>query len=162
MSTGTQHRRTMTSPPTTIIPPLPHFTTRKEDKVTTLNNEKHHTRAQSDRKLSLQPIDWQREPAACLPMDRGQRMYILLGEYGPHWGAYHPYLNSPGHQAFRSQLRANELGGLRFTGVGPKSSTIQHRSARATPLRQPGAPGIWDWCHPQGHHARRPSATIPT
>ena len=67
------------------------------------------------------------------------------GLYGPRWGTCHPYLNTPGHQAnaFRSQLTANELGGLRFAGVGPKLSTVQPRSARANPLWQPRALGIW-------------------
>ena len=44
----------------------------------------------------------------------------------------HP--RTPGHKAFRSQLTANELGGIRFAGVGSKWSTIQPRSARANPL----------------------------
>ena len=65
------------------------------------------------------------------------------GIYGPRWGTCHPYLNTPGHKAFRSQLTANELGGLRFAGVGPKWSTVQPRSARANPLWQPRALGIW-------------------
>ena len=93
----------------------------------------------------------------------------------------HP--RTPGHKAFRSQLTANELGGIRFAGVGSKWSTVQPRSARANPLWQPRALGIWgrylptrshtyrgrrmpmgvtsNWCHPQGHHARRPPTTVP-
>ena len=47
------------------------------------------------------------------------------------------------HKAFRSQLTANELGGIRFAGVGPKWSTVQPRSARANLLWQPRALGIW-------------------
>ena len=53
----------------------------------------------------------------------------------------HP--RTPGHKAFRSQLTANELGGIRFAGVGSKWSTVQPRSARANPLWQPRALGIW-------------------
>ena len=44
----------------------------------------------------------------------------------------HP--RTPGHKAFRSQLTANELGGIRFAGVGPKWSMVQPRSARANLL----------------------------
>ena len=66
------------------------------------------------------------------------------GLYGPRWGTCHPYLNTPGHQATRpsGHSSANELGGLRFAGVGPKWSTIQPRSTSATPLWQPRALGI--------------------
>ena len=65
------------------------------------------------------------------------------GLYGSRWGTCYPYLNTPGHKAFGSQLTANKLGGLRFAGVGPKWSTVQPRSARANPLWQPRALGIW-------------------
>ena len=93
----------------------------------------------------------------------------------------HP--RTPGHKAFRSQLTANELGGIRFAGVGSKWSTVQPRSARANPLWQPRLWGSGvdifprrphtyrgrrmpmgvtsNWCHPQGHHARRPPTTVP-
>ena len=107
------------------------------------------------------------------------------GLYGPRWGTCHPYLNTPGHQAkaSRSQLTANELGGLRFAGVGPKWSTVQPKSARANPSDNQGlwgsGVGIFpqrshtyrgrrmpmgvtsNWGHPQGHHARRPPTTPP-
>ena len=76
----------------------------------------------------------------------GQRMYILPGDLWAMLCTCHPYLNIPGHQAtrpFRSQLTANELGGIRFAGVGPKWSTVQPRSARANLLWQPRALGIW-------------------
>ena len=77
----------------------------------------------------------------------GQRMYILPGDLWAMLCTCHPYLNipprTPGHKAFRSQLTANELGGIRFTVVGSKWSTIQPRSARANPLWQPRTLGIW-------------------
>ena len=116
----------------------------------------------------------------------GQRVYILPGALWATLGHLPPipqHPRTPGHKAFRSQLMANELVGLRFAGVGPKWSTVQLRSARANPLWQPRALGIWgqylptkiphlsgtpdahgmasNWCHPQGHHARRPPTTVP-
>ena len=102
-----------------------------------MNKKAHHTPAQSDCNWSLQPIDWHGQPAVCLPSGSGPKgVYIYLrGLYGPRWGTYHPYP--------RSQLTANEHGGLKFAGVGPKSSTVHPRSARANPLWQPRALGIW-------------------
>ena len=95
---------------------------------------------------SLQPIDWQWQPAACLPSGSGPKgVYTSWGFIG-HVGAPATHTSTPrtpGHKAFRSQLTANELGGLRFAGVGPKWSTVQPRSARANPLWQPRAQGIW-------------------
>ena len=76
----------------------------------------------------------------------GQRVYILPGALWATLGHLPPITQHPrtsGHKAFRSQLTANELGGIRFAGVGPKWSTIQPRSARANPLWQPRALGIW-------------------
>ena len=76
----------------------------------------------------------------------GQRMYILPGGFmGPvvHLPPIPQHPRTPGHKAFRSQLTANELGGIRFAGVGSKWSTVQPRSARANPLWQPRALGIW-------------------
>ena len=116
----------------------------------------------------------------------GQRVYILPGAWWVTLGHLPPvpqHPRTPGHKAFRSQLTANELGGLRFADVVPKWSTMQPRSARANPLWQPRALGIWgrylptkiphlsgtpDACGsdlqlmpPQGHHTRRPPTTIP-
>ena len=76
----------------------------------------------------------------------GQRMYILPGGFMGHVVHLPPipqHPRTPGHKAFRSQLTANELGGIRFAGVGPKWSTVQPRSARANLLWQPRALGIW-------------------
>ena len=76
----------------------------------------------------------------------GQRVYILPGALWARLGHLPPIPQHPrtsGHKAFRSQLTANELGGIRFAGVGPKWSTVQPRSARANPLWQPRALGIW-------------------
>ena len=116
----------------------------------------------------------------------GQRVYIIpealwatLGHLPPI--PQHP--RTPGHKAFRSKLTANELGGIRFAGVGPKWSTIQPRSARANPSDNQGLWGSGvsiflqrshtyrgrrmpmgvtsNWCQPQGHHARRPPTTVP-
>ena len=116
----------------------------------------------------------------------GQRAYILPGALWATLGHLPPipqHPRTPGHKAFMSQLTANEPGGIRFAGVGPKWSTVLPRSARANPLWQPRALGIWgrylpieiphlsgtpdahwsglNWCHPQGHHARRPPTTVP-
>ena len=77
----------------------------------------------------------------------GQRMYILPGGFMGHVVHLSPipqHPRPPGHKAFRSQLTANELSGIRFAGVGPKWSTVQPRSARANLLWQPRALGIWD------------------
>ena len=76
----------------------------------------------------------------------GQRMYILPGDLWATLGHLPPitqHPRTPGHKAFRSQLTANKLGEIRFAGVGPKWSTVQPRSARANPLWQPRALGIW-------------------
>ena len=116
----------------------------------------------------------------------GQRVYILPGALWATLGHLPPipqHPRTPGHKAFRSQLTANELGVIRFAGVGPKWSTIQPRSAGATPLRQPRDLGIWgrylpkkiphlsgtpdahgndlQLMPPQGHHTRRPPTTVP-
>ena len=91
----------------------------------------------------------------------------------------HP--RTPGHKAFRSQLTANELGGIRFAGLsGPPYNPDQ---PEPTPSDNQGLWGSGvdifprrshtyrgrrmpmgvtsNWCHPQGHHARRPPATVP-
>ena len=76
----------------------------------------------------------------------GQRVYILPGALWATLGHLPPisqHPRTPGHKAFRSQLTANKLGGLRFAGVGSQWSTVQPRSARANPLWQPRALGIW-------------------
>ena len=144
----------------------------------------HPTSAHSDCEQSLQPIDWQGQPAACLPGGSGPKNVYTSGGFMGHVVHLPPipqHPRTPGHKAFRSQLTANELGGIRFAGVGPKWSTVQPRSARANLLWQPRALGIWgrylptkiphlsgtpdahgsDRCHPQGHHARRPPTTVP-
>ena len=75
-----------------------------------------------------------------------QRVYILPGALWATLGHLPPipqHPRTPGHNTFRWQLTANELGGLRFVGVGPKWSTVKPRSARANPLWQPRALGIW-------------------
>ena len=91
------------------------------------------------------PADWLTRTASRLSTKWvwAKGCIYFRGLYGPRWGTCHPYVNTPGHQAFRSQLTANELGGIRFAGVGPKWSTVQPRSARANPLSQPWALGIW-------------------
>ena len=144
----------------------------------------HPTSAHSDCKQSLQPIDWQGQPAACLPGGSGPKNVKTSGGFMGH--VVHlppipPHPRTPGHKAFRSQLTANELGGIRFAGVGSKWSTVQPRSARANLLWQPRASGVdifpqrshtyrgrrmpmgvtSNWCHPQGHHSRRPPTTVP-
>ena len=82
----------------------------------------------------------------------GQRVYILPGALWATLGHLSPitqHPKTPGQKAFRSQLPANELGGIRFAGVGPKWSTVQPRSARANPLWQPRALGMWGWYLPR-------------
>ena len=106
----------------------------------------HPTSAHSDCEQSLQPIDWQGQPAACLPGGPGPRDVYTSGWLMGHVVHLPPipqHPRTPGHKAFRSQLTANELGGIRFAGVGPKWSTVQPRSAKANPLWQPRALGIW-------------------
>ena len=76
----------------------------------------------------------------------GQRVYILPGALWATLGQLPPipqHPRTPGHKAFRLQLTANELGGIRFAGLGPKWSIVQPRSARANPLWQPRALGLW-------------------
>ena len=95
---------------------------------------------------SLQPIDWQGQPAACLPGGSGPKDVYTFGGFMGHVVHLPPipqHPRTPGHKAFRSQLTANELGGIRFAGVGSKWSTVQPRSARANPLWQPRALGNW-------------------
>ena len=75
----------------------------------------------------------------------GQRVYMLPGALWATLGHLPPipqHPRTPGHKAFRSQLTANELGGIRFAGVGAKWSTVQPRSARANTLWQPRTLGI--------------------
>ena len=106
----------------------------------------HPTSAHSDCEQSLQPIDWQGQPAACLPGGSGPKDVYTSGGFMGHVVHLQPipqHPMTPGHKAFRSQLTANELGGIRFAGVGPKWSTVQPRSARANLLWQPRALGIW-------------------
>ena len=70
------------------------------------------------------------------PVGLGRRVYILPGALWATLGHLPPitqHCRTPGHKAFRSQLTANELGGLSFAGAGPKWSTVQPRSARANP-----------------------------
>ena len=99
-------------------------------------------------KVSLQWIDCQ---PPVYQVGLGQRVYILPGALWATLGHLPPipqHPRTPGHKAFRSQLTANELGGITFAGVGPKWSTVQPRSARANPLWQPRALGIWGWYLP--------------
>ena len=106
----------------------------------------HPTSAHSDCEQSPQPIDWQGLPAACLPGGSGPKDVYTSGGFMGHVVHLPPipqHPRTPGHKAFRSQLTANELGGIRFAGVGPKWSTVQPRSARANLLWQPRALGIW-------------------
>ena len=94
------------------------------------------------------PADWLTRTAS--PMStrwvwaKGCIIYFR-GIYGPCCApaTHTSTARTPGHKAFRSQLTANELGGIRFAGVGSKWSTVQPRSARANPLWQPRALGIW-------------------
>ena len=104
-----------------------------------------HQHRASATKVSSQLTDKDSQPPV-YQVGLGQRVYILpwalwatLGHLSPI--PQHP--RTPGHKALRSQLTANELGGLRFAVVGPKWSTVQPRSARANPLWQPRALGIW-------------------
>ena len=63
----------------------------------------------------------------------GQRVYILPGALWAtlgHLPPIPPHPRTPGHKAFRSHLTANELGGIRFAGVGPK-----HRFSQKWQLR---------------------------
>ena len=74
-----------------------------------------------------------------------QRVYIFPGALWATLGHLPPIPQpprTPGHKAFRSQLTANEQGGIRYAGVGPKWSTVQPRSARAIPLWQPRIPHL--------------------
>ena len=106
----------------------------------------HPTSAHSDCEQSLQPIDWQGQPAACLPGGSGPKDVYTSGGFMGHVVHLPPipqHPRTPGHKAFRSQLTANELGGIRFAGVGSKWSAVQPRSARANLLWQPRALGIW-------------------
>ena len=106
----------------------------------------HPTSAHSDCEQSPQPIEWQGQPAACLPGGSGPKDVYTSGGFMGHVVHLPPipqHPRTPGHKAFRSQLTANELGGIRFAGVGPKWSTVQPRSARANLLSQPRALWIW-------------------
>ena len=88
----------------------------------------------------------------------GQRMYILPGALWATLGHLPPipqHPRTPGHTAFRSQLTANELGGLRFAGVGPKLSTVQPRSAKANPSDNQGLWGSRVGIFPQRSHTYR-------
>ena len=96
----------------------------------------HHHRANVT-KVSIRLADKDSQPSV-YQVGLGQRVYILAGALWATLGHLPPItqnLRTPGHKAFRSQLTANELGGTRFAGVGPKWSTVQPRSARAL--------GIW-------------------
>ena len=96
----------------------------------------HPTSAHSDCEQSLQLIDWQGQPAACLPGGSGPKDVYTSGGFMGHVVHLPPipqHPRTPGHKAFRSQLTANEPGGIRFRGVGSKWSNVQPRSARANP-----------------------------
>ena len=89
-----------------------------------------------------------RHTVTCLPGGSGPKDVYTSGGFMGHVVHLPPipqHPRTPGHKAFRSQLTANELGGIRFAGVGPKWSTVQPRSARARAnlLWQPRALGIW-------------------
>ena len=89
---------------------------------------------------------WQGQPAPCLPGGSGPKDVYTSGGFMGHVVHLPPipqHRRTPGHKAFRSQLTTNELGGIRFAGIGSKWSTVQPRSARANPLWQPRALGIW-------------------
>ena len=107
-------------------------------------------------KVSSRLTDKDRQPPV-YQVGLGQRVYILPGALWATLGHLPPipqHPRTPGHKAFRSQLTANKLGGIRLAGVRPKWSTVQPRSARANPLWQPTALGsvsshkdptpIWD------------------
>ena len=73
-------------------------------------------------KVSSQLTDKDSQPPV-YQVGLGQRMYILPGYLWAMLCTCHPYLNIPGHQATRPsgrKLTANELGGIRFAGVGSK------------------------------------------
>ena len=112
-----------------------------------------------------------------------QKMYILPGDLWAMLCTCHPYLNIPGHQATRSQLTANELGGIRFAGVGLSGPPYNPDQPEPTPSNNQGLWGSGvdifprrshtyrgrrmpmgvtsNWCHPQRHHARRLPTTVP-
>ena len=88
----------------------------------------------------------------------GQRVYILPGALWATLGHLPPipqHPRTPGHKAFRSQLTANKLGGLRFAVVGSKRSTYNPDQPEPTPSDNQGiwgsGVGIW----PQRSHTYR-------
>ena len=69
----------------------------------------HPTSAHSDCEQSLQPIDWQGQPAACLPGGSGPKDVYTSGGFMGHVVHLPPipqHPRTPGHKAFRSQLTA--------------------------------------------------------
>ena len=65
-----------------------------------------------------------------------QRVYILPGALWATLGHLPPipqHPRTPGHKAFRSQLTANELGGIRFAGVGPSGPLYNPDQPEPTP-----------------------------
>ena len=65
----------------------------------------------------------------------GQRMYTSGGFMGHvvHLPPIPQHPRTPGHKAFRSQLTANELGGIRFAGVGPKMVHLTTQISQSQP-----------------------------
>ena len=134
------------------------------------------------------PVDWLTRTAIRLSTKWvwAKGWIYFRGLYGPRWGTCHPYLNTPGHQATRPSGRNSRqkswVGwGSQVEGLsGPSYNPDQ---AEPTPSDNQG---LWEsgvdifrqrshiyrgrrmpmgvtsnWCHPQGHHAWRPSTTVP-
>ena len=117
----------------------------------------------------------------------GQRVYILPGALWATLGHLPPipqHPRTPGHKAFRSQLTANELGGIRFAGLGLSGPPYNPDQPEPTPSDNQGLWGSMvgifpqrshtyggrrmpmgvtsNWCHPQGHQNRRLPTIVPS
>ena len=117
----------------------------------------------------------------------GQRVYILPGALWTTLGHLPPipqHPRTPGHKAFRSQLTANELGGIRFAGLGLSGPPYNPDQPEPTPSDNQGLWGSMvgifpqrshtyggrrmpmgvtsNWCHPQGHQNRRLPTIVPS
>ena len=87
-----------------------------------MNKKAHHTPAQSERNLSLQPIDWQGKLAACLPSGSGPKgVYTSEGFMG-HVGAPATHTSTP--QDTRPQ-------GLQVAAQGKRAGWAKVRRCRA-------------------------------
>ena len=133
----------------------------------------------NEQKVSSRLTDKDSQPPV-YQVGLGQRVYILPGASWATLGHLPPtpqHPRTPGHKAFRSQLMANELGGIRFAGPpynpdqpeptpsdnqglwGSGVGIFPQRSHTYRGRRMPMGVAS-NWCHPQGHHARRPPTTV--